>query len=391
MTILLWLQLFYHGHGRNAIDISTVLIPGSSKSLFFTVNSTDISEVHNLNECSSKVLAVLKNIEIAVTETSEIYPNFKYADLKYMVAMFKVRSMNFWAFFNWDTYLTYLFYNNEMQVTSHKSIFKAKVTHYSPKSAVPHLVIYLNVCSKFLNTFVEEETGRFQVTVLGMNTKWLGFGRKLLQFARFLETIHPEDMVVFADANDVRFLPTCSVHTIMELYKDFNTPLVFNAEDSCWPDLDIHAQFPIPEKQPDAYRYLNAGLSMGPAWAYLDILRHAISNDLIRYETDDQRFWQIYYLANQTFTGTYPNNKFSKTEFGNNKRTRYISIDWHQHLMVTMRVQPIENFEYSNFSTTGRFTYRPSGGQPCLLHQPSKKPENGTSDRLLELYSALNL
>jgi hypothetical protein len=239
---------------------------------------------------------------------------------------------------------------------------------------------------------VEEETDRFKVTVLGMNTKWLGFGQKLIQFARFLETIHPEDMVIFSDANDVRFLPTCSVHTIIELYKDFKTPLVFNAEDACWPDGDKWDQFPSPETQPDIYRYLNAGLSMGPAWAYLDILRHAISNDSIRIDSDDQRFWQRYYLRNQSFSGVYPNNKlteigFEKTEMN---LTRYISLDWHQHLMVTMRIQPIENFEYSNFSTTGRFTYRPSGGQPCLIHQPSTKVD-GISDRILELFAALQL
>jgi hypothetical protein len=251
----------------------------------------------------------------------------------------------------------------------------------------------MNSCSEFLNTFVEEETDRFKISVLGMNSQWLGFGQKLIQFARFLETIHPEDMVIFSDATDVRFLPTCSVHTIMELYKDFKTPLVFNGEDACWPDVDRWNEFPRPKKQPDSYRYLNAGLSMGPAWAYLDILRDAISNDLIRYESDDQRFWQRYYLANQTFTGVYPNNKFtSEKDLVNNKdkQTPYITVDWHQHLMVTMRVQPLENFEYSNFSTTGRFTYLPSGGQPCLLHQPSSK-ENGICDRIIELYSALNL
>jgi hypothetical protein len=249
----------------------------------------------------------------------------------------------------------------------------------------------MNKCSKFLNTFVEEESDRFQITVLGMNTRWCGFGEKLIQFARFLETIHPEDMVIFTDATDVRFLPTCSVHTIMELYKDFKTPLVFNSEDACWPDGNWK-QFPLPVTKPDDYVYLNAGMSMGPAWAYLDILHHAISNDLIRLDSDDQRFWQIYYLANQTFTGVYPNNKLHEKDVGNNKeiRTPYISVDWHQHLMVTMRAQPIENFEYSNFSTTGRFTFIPSGGRPCLIHQPSSK-KDGISDRILELYSALNL
>jgi hypothetical protein len=251
----------------------------------------------------------------------------------------------------------------------------------------PHLLIFSNTCNKYLNRLVDDEIDRFNVAVLGMQTEWLGFGRKLIVLYEFLKKLPLNDLVVISDASDVRFLPGCSVDLMIKLYSDFATPIVFMAEDVCWPDGDTSTLFPVPSKEPIKYRYLNAGLSVGKVWAYIDLLDAAFKNVKIANYGDDQRFWQNIYLSNRTFTikkGRKISPKGSVSAF----EMPYISLDVHQHLMVGVREQPISNFKFD--IVKGKVDFKPSDGSPCMFHQPGPKV-NGNPDVINAIFNKFNI
>jgi hypothetical protein len=238
-------------------------------------------------------------------------------------------------------------------------------------SRKPHLLIHSTSCSNFLNRIVDDEIDRFNVAVLGIQTEWLGFGQKLKALYEYLMKLPLNDLVVISDASDVRFLPGCSVDLMIKLYSDFATPIVFMAEDACSPDPDTWPLFPVPSTEPTEYRYLNAGLSMGKVWAYIDLLEDELKNVKIENNDDDQRFWQKIYLSNRTFT-IENGRKISPKGYVSAFEMPYISLDMHQHLMVGVRVQPISNFNFDIVNR--RVDFKPSGGSPCMFHQPGFKP-----------------
>jgi hypothetical protein len=125
---LLWQWLF---NIPNAIDISTVFMPGSTQSLFFT--TTPPPNEPN-SKCSSKVLEALTNIEITVTKIKESSPNLDSKDLPDMVVKFKLHSpTSGWfgsSFFETESYVAYSFDDNRMAVSRYKTIFNLQVVYY---------------------------------------------------------------------------------------------------------------------------------------------------------------------------------------------------------------------------------------------------------------------
>ena len=95
-----------------------------------------------------------------------------------------------------------------------------------------------------------------------------------------------DTIIMFTDSYDVMFNGTPM--EIIKRFRDMNTPLLFSAEKTCWPDEDISDAYPIVESD---YRFLNSGGFIG----YGDHIIKMINTE-IDVEEDDQRFYSRYFL-----------------------------------------------------------------------------------------------
>ena len=95
-----------------------------------------------------------------------------------------------------------------------------------------------------------------------------------------------DTIIMFTDSYDVMFNGTPM--EIIKRFREMNTPLLFSAEKTCWPDEDISDAYPIVESD---YRFLNSGGFIG----YGDHIIKMINTE-IDVEEDDQRFYSRYFL-----------------------------------------------------------------------------------------------
>lgn len=112
------------------------------------------------------------------------------------------------------------------------------------------------------------------------------------------------DYVIFLDAWDVVLIG--SIEEIMAKYHALKSPIVFNSERNCFPRADLVEQF---NPSPTPYRFLNSGVFVGTTQAVIDMLREMhlgqIGVDVQRPDgswenKNDQEFFSLFYLANQT-------------------------------------------------------------------------------------------
>ena len=129
---------------------------------------------------------------------------------------------------------------------------------------------------------------------IGMNVEWKGTdmvgpggGMKINLLRKFLENVHPKDIVLFTDAFDVFYAD--DLETIHERYKQMDAKVVFSAESTCWPDASLADQFP---ETPTPYKYLNSGTFIGEAYTLLNIINTSDIAD----DDDDQLFMQKVFL-----------------------------------------------------------------------------------------------
>ena len=65
-------------------------------------------------------------------------------------------------------------------------------------------------------------------------------------------------IILFTDSYDVLFNGTSE--EIVDRFRKMESPIVFSAEKTCWPDVELKEQYP---KSPTDYRYLNSGGFIG--------------------------------------------------------------------------------------------------------------------------------
>lgn len=132
---------------------------------------------------------------------------------------------------------------------------------------------------------------------IGEGVKWVGGdlssgpggGQKVNILFNYLKSsyIHDHDVIIFVDGYDV--IINDDIDTIRERFYSFNTDIVFAAEKTCWPDVNLSSKF---DKTPTGYNYLNSGCFIGYRWALLRL----INNNLIDDSEDDQLFYQHRFL-----------------------------------------------------------------------------------------------
>jgi len=138
---------------------------------------------------------------------------------------------------------------------------------------------------------------KYTLDILGleMNKKigWEAHGNLGLKLKLFCEYIHlpkleKDDIVIYLDAYDVIFAGTKDI--LLERFQKFQTPIVFGAETSCFPN-ELENRYPL-STSGFPFRYLNSGLCIGKVWALRECFIDYIYEDSI----NDQYWWKLKFL-----------------------------------------------------------------------------------------------
>lgn len=144
-------------------------------------------------------------------------------------------------------------------------------------------------------TMLSESTNRHRITVNNvLNGKWIGGtmegpggGQKLVDLLQYINdnNLPDHDVILFTDAFDVFFHR--DLDNIIGRYLEFNTEVVFAAEQYLWPDESL--LFPTTHTK---YRYLNSGCFIGRVGEIKGLLSRPIKS-----EEDDQLYLQQQFLT----------------------------------------------------------------------------------------------
>lgn len=119
-----------------------------------------------------------------------------------------------------------------------------------------------------------------------------------------------DNIILFTDSYDVIF--TSPPIEILTKFRNFKKPIVFSAEKTCWPDVDIEHMYP---KTDGEYKFLNSGGFIGYGDKILQLISEEVDNS-----EDDQRYYTKKFLENGTFIpevtkfGGVNHNKYYKHE-----------------------------------------------------------------------------
>ncbi|XP_063837610.1 procollagen-lysine,2-oxoglutarate 5-dioxygenase isoform X1 [Ostrinia nubilalis] len=137
------------------------------------------------------------------------------------------------------------------------------------------------------------------VEVLGKGKEWsggdmnyAGGGQKINllkeKLSELMKLENKNKIILFTDSYDVMFI--ASLEDIVKKFKSFtDTRVLFSAEQFCWPDSKLAAQYPKTEV---ANPYLNSGGIIG----YLSELFEIVSHKPIKDKDDDQLYYTKIYL-----------------------------------------------------------------------------------------------
>ena len=127
---------------------------------------------------------------------------------------------------------------------------------------------------------------------LGRNVDWHSDmsgpdgGKKITLLAEYIKDLPDHDVILFTDAYDVFYAD--DLNTITKRWLGFQTRALFAAEQYCWPNKELAAQFPDGGTK---YRYLNSGLFM----AEVAELKKILANWNVE-NADDQLYYHEQFL-----------------------------------------------------------------------------------------------
>lgn len=122
-----------------------------------------------------------------------------------------------------------------------------------------------------------------------IETEWKGFGTKIIETAKYLETIRNEySHFIFVDAHD-------SFAIINKRLLDLQVPETYgliSAEKACYPDSNLTINYSCTSSE---WKYVNSGNYFMPIWMFLEITKLFP----IEYTDDDQRWLTRVYLSHR--------------------------------------------------------------------------------------------
>jgi hypothetical protein len=116
---------------------------------------------------------------------------------------------------------------------------------------------------------------------------------KLREVYNFInrETLNENDIVLFTDAYDVYY--SGNKETVIKNFKEMNKPIVFGAEQCCYPDGSKAGLYPPTSS---CFRYLNSGLFIGRVHALRECMNNIENEFMTNDNIDDQLWWTEKFL-----------------------------------------------------------------------------------------------
>ena len=142
-------------------------------------------------------------------------------------------------------------------------------------------------------------------------------------------------IILFTDSYDVIF--NGDPKEIVRRFREMNSPMVFSAEKTCWPDETLKEKYP---NSPTEYKFLNSGGFIG----YGDHISKLINEVEVSNEYDDQ----LYY---------------TKRYFEDLKGDKNIILDYNQFLFQTMN-ESLDDLTFISGKTFNKVTKQ----YPLILH-----------------------
>jgi len=122
-----------------------------------------------------------------------------------------------------------------------------------------------------------------------IETEWKGFGTKIIETAKYLETIRNEySHFIFVDAHD-SFVLESQKKLELKLPRTYG---LISCEKAAYPDSDLAINYPCINSP---WKYVNSGHYFMPIWMFLEIVKLFP----IQYEDDDQRWLTRVYLSHR--------------------------------------------------------------------------------------------
>lgn len=226
------------------------------------------------------------------------------------------------------------------------------------------------------------------LTTLEHKGKWSSYRLKDFHVLAYLQTLPPEEIVLFTDGYDTMFL--CSEEEILAKYRAFQKPLVFTAEKNCWPYRPLFSKYP---KAPTPLRYLNSGGFIGEAgvlryllqkypappssyslwegamWRYRRILRRQEIHPDWLYRWSNQYYWAQVFLSNQDLIALDCRADIflglsTDIEEWSANMVQFRSSREESEIYMREKMR----FSRECVPTGDRLLYQPTGTIPCQLH-----------------------
>lgn len=243
-------------------------------------------------------------------------------------------------------------------------------------------VVYSTKCHPNLNILAKVVTNlTIKFTVIGLHTKWRGFGGRINAIRKYLEHVPEDKIVIVTDAEDVIPLPNTPIKPLVDRFLKLETPTLFMSEFYCWPAPYLKAIYRYPET-PTPYPYLNAGTYMGYRWAVTDVIREAYTADC----ADDQLAFTKLFLQDVGFVmqNGIRHTVNNETDFSN-QRTPYIKLDWYNSVLQSFANVTLEDFDFTYYKVNSTILNTVTNGSPYIFHQNGDKSISSVLEDFLKL------
>lgn len=184
-----------------------------------------------------------------------------------------------------------------------------------------HLITYENDNHKNLkNLQATCKQYNWDLTILGENEIWYGFGTKIFRYTKHLKTINDDDIVIIIDARDVLLNATPETFLKRIRHFDLKNKIICSAEGGCCSIGEPHVSTKVKtwmEKNADheILKYLNTGMICGKAINMKKVYPFDMKNE----SQDDQNAAVVYwYKHRDEINLDYHEKLFSNSEFSPN-------------------------------------------------------------------------
>lgn len=125
---------------------------------------------------------------------------------------------------------------------------------------------------------------------IGLGKKYIDLFSKFEALKEFVETVDPQEILIFVDGYDVVQRRT-DLTNFETKFKETGADIIFSAETYCWPNPWIAYQFP-PSPPGCPYRFPNSGTFVG----YAGAIKRMLEWDQYRLNHDDQGYVHDFFL-----------------------------------------------------------------------------------------------